>query len=147
MKKLRIGVITDRQSVGQWETIAAAILPYLTNIFAGLDPGHWDATHTHFIPGDLQSRLAYTAQRIAQYGVQTVVDQNNIYNILTTPGIWQESLDQYLAYLKTGLANGTITPNSTNNPLIQTSFDSSTLLMIGLVGAAVYMIYKQGGNK
>ena len=145
MRKLRIGVITDR--VGQWEEIVPVVLGFLQNIFAGLDPGHWDATHTHFIPGDLQQRLEYTAGRIAQYGVQSVVDQTAIYNILTTPGIWQESLDAYLAQLKTGLANGTITPNSVNNPLISAGFDLSSLLTIGLVLGGIFMLTKTGEKK
>ena len=144
MKKLRIGILTDKQSVGQWETIAAFVYTQLQNLFSGVNPGQWDATHTHFIPGDIQSRLQAAAQRIAQYGVESVVDQTKIYNILTTPGIWQESLDNYLSYLKTGLANGSITPGNTNNPLISAGFDTGTLLMLGLVGAAVYMVYKSG---
>ena len=144
MKKLRIGVITDRQSVGQWEVIAATYLPYLQNLFAGLDPGHWDATHTHFIPGDLQNRLATAAQWIAQAGVQNYVDQNQIYNILTSQGIWQNELQHYIAQLKTGIANGTITQN--NSSLIGANFDMSSILTIGLILGGIFMLSKFGGK-
>ena len=147
MKKLRIGILTDKQNIGEemwWQPIAATILPFLQNLFSSVNPGEWDATHTHFIPGDIQLRQQWTAQRIAQYGVQLVVDQNKIYDLLTTPGDWNAAIDNYLGYLKTGLANGTITPGNTSNPLISAGFDTGTLLMLGLVGAAVYMVYKSG---
>lgn len=144
MKKLRIGVLTDRQPVGQWEEIAATVLSVLQNLFSNADPGHWDATHTHFIPGDLNNRLATASQWIAQAGVQSVFDQTQIYNILTSTGIWQNALQTYIAQLKTGLANGTITPN--NNSLIQAGFDSSTILLLGLIAGGIYMIYKGGAK-
>ena len=92
------------------------ILQALQNLFAGADPGHWEGSR--FIPGDLNNRLAWCASRIDQYGVASVVDQNHIYDLLTTPGDWNGAIDNYLGTLRTGLQNGTIIPGQINSPLI-----------------------------
>ena len=101
-----------------------SIIQALTNLFAGADPGHM-APDGRFIPGDLQSRLQDAASRISFYGVASVVDNNIVYDILTeVPPAqfqgphWQETLDNYLAYLQTGLRNGTIIPGQVTDPLI-----------------------------
>ena len=104
-------------------SLIGIILGQLQNLFAGADPGHYE--NGRFIPGDLQQRLQYSANRIGSYGVANVADQNIIYDILTEMapapfnqgGSWQGNLDEYLIYLKNGVQNGTIIPGQTSNPL------------------------------
>ena len=119
--------------------ILSLVLTQLQNLFSGVDPGHWE--NGRFIPGDLEQRLNYAAQRITFYNVASVADQSIIYDILTEVppaqyaggGSWQGNLDSYLGTLQRGLQNGTIVPGQTSNPLLPPGSEGS-----GTGGGFVY---------
>ena len=129
----------------------------LSQLFQGVDPGHWEGNR--FIPGDLQSRQRVAAQKISEYGVAQVVDPNVIYDILTEVppvqfkvGVWQANLEQYLEYLRHGVQTGAIIPGQTNyNPLIPGTnttgggfaYNLSTfgnLLPVALIGGTLWYL-------
>jgi hypothetical protein len=122
-----VQTLRDNVNMSQGQIVAVAlpaIIQALQGLFQGADPGHWQGGH--FIPGDLASRQQTAATYISQFGVASVVDSNIIYNILTevyppqfASNNWQNTLQRYLNYLKTGLANGTIIPGQVTNPLIK----------------------------
>ena len=153
-------IISLRDKVNMRDPITiglAVISQALQQLFAGVDPGHWEGGR--FIPGDLQSRTSYTAQRIQTFGVAAVVDQSIIYDILTevppaqfSGGVWQANLDNYLGYLKRGIETGAIIPGQVTDPLIGTAGRTTgggfaynissfgNLLPIALIGGTVFYL-------
>jgi hypothetical protein len=97
-----------------WESAIPIIGQFLPLIFGGsIDPGHWQGSL--YIPGDLNSRVATTNQKIATSGLGQYASQDEWMLILQTPGIWQSNIDSYISNVLRGRANGTV-PMPTNVP-------------------------------
>lgn len=124
-------------------------------IFGEIDQGHWEGNK--FIPGDLQSRFNVADSYLRQYGLSsTDISYSKIYDILTTPGIWQNNIHAYYKDVKKQIDAGTyINPNfppsigGGNGVVTTTTQPQNTsyqvaginpLLLIGVAGAAFFLL-------
>jgi len=144
-----IGTITG----GAIGTTIGGIIDLIGGLFGGTDEGHWEGNK--FIPGDLQNRINTVNQWIAQYGLRIdQVDWQEIEDILLTPGVWQDRIKTYLSQVKSQAANkqaatkpAAIQTTTTQTKQTGTEIDTNQLLLIGLVGAGLYMIASKKKKK
>lgn len=123
------------------------IVDVFDSIFGGgTDPGY--ASGNKWIPGDLQSRFQTVDNMAAQMGIMpNELNQAKVYDILTTPGIWQDNIR---VYLQSVLANrGTTQPGpggytdnmppGTGQPYPAPTQKDNTLLYV--IGAAAVLLF------
>jgi len=129
----------SKRRLGQWEAAIPILGGLLTQIFGGsIDPGHWQGSL--FIPGDLNSRIAITNQKIAASGLGQYASQDEWMLILQTPGIWQANIDNYINNVLRGRANGTVPQSTTTPGGYGSSFGG--ILPIALVGGLIWFLMK-----
>lgn len=95
-KGLRAFIIAVRREVIESETKVDDffVLPLLEIISKTLDIDE-------SIPGDIDNRIQGTKDRMNKLGLKdSQVNWDDINTILTSPGIWQENIDEYLNKVK-----------------------------------------------
>jgi hypothetical protein len=83
------------------------IYDIFTGIFGSkIDPGHWEGSL--FVPGDLNSRIAISKQKISSSGLSQYAVESEWMPILYTPAGWQAAIDNYIGNILNGRAKGTV---------------------------------------
>lgn len=133
------------------------IFSALKGIFGGGNAGGYDSTGK-FIPGDINNRLSFFSQRLAQNGLtQNDIDIDLVNSFIYSPSGWQANIDKYvLAVSQDKKANpekyvytptpGTISPGGGNVPMVSglSNLNLTSLLMIG---AGVFLVAQMLSTK
>ena len=130
-------------------TAVAALTSSLKSIFGGgEDDGHWEAGR--FIPGDLNNRLEFLAQRMSRFGLTTSdIDRDVVDTFIYQPSGWQGNIDNYVAEVYQDKKNNPQKYSFNNTPsgmpanLNTSGFDMSnlsTLLMYGIAAGLIYSL-------
>jgi hypothetical protein len=135
-------------NLGDISGVISDVLGLFGSIFGrSIDPGHWEGSL--YIPGDLNSRIAITQQRIALSGLEQYASQGEWLLILKTPGIWQENISRYIGNVLEGRKKGDIPmPRSTSNGSSQTGIAGlGSLLPIILLGGLAFGFFSSAPKK
>lgn len=124
-------------------TGAIGIYNSLASLFGGGESaGGYDSTG-RFIPGDLNNRLTFFSQRMAQNGVViTDINKEIVDSFIYAPSGWQGNIDNYIASVVQDKKNNPQkylpTPTPAPSPLPSLGgFNYSSLL---LFGAGVFVV-------
>lgn len=136
---------------------ADSVFDVVSDLWSG-DKGH--AQGKGYIPGDLQSRFNKVDQYMKARGLSLIdIDYDRVYEILTSYGIWQNNVQDYLNQVRKQIDAGTyINPNipkqpitikppittpftDTNTPIAsQAGLGSNLLFIVIIIGIAVYSL-------
>jgi hypothetical protein len=139
--------------IGSSLPVVGSAISLLSNLFGGDNAGGY--VNGRFVPGDINNRLQFFAQRLTQYGLSVSdIDQATVDSFIYQPSGWQGNIDRYVLevyqdktanpgkYKKTiaNIFNGT-------GAGVTSSLGGMNITTILLVGAAVYFGAQMLGSK
>lgn len=131
-----------------------SLIGSLTKLFGGESAGGYDESG-RFIPGDIDNRLKFFAQRLQEYGLSAAdIDKILVDTFIYQPSGWQANIDNYvLQVYQDKLANPekykNKTPGNTGGggTNLAGMFSGMSVTTILLIGAAVYFGAQMLGKK
>jgi hypothetical protein len=143
---MKIHTLRDYTRLSEPVTAAASILTGLLGLFGG-NKGEW--VNGRFIPGDIDNRLNFLAQRLAQYGLTELdIDKARVDAFIYSPSGWQGNIDNYVISVYQDKQanpdkynNRTYSPTAFNPSQMNTGnlFGGMNVQTVLLVGAGLFL--------